>query len=292
MDKILITGSNSFIGKNFMRYSKFRDVDEISLLEHIPEEIDFNSTDIVIHLAAIVHQSNKTPDSEYFKINRDLCLKVAMYAKKAGVKQFIFLSTFKVYGKIIPNSGILNEHSPCFPTDAYGRSKYEAELKLKELEDKNFIISIIRTPLVYGDGVKANMLNLVKLVERFPVLPFGNVRNIRNYTYVENLVGYIDRIIEKKASGVFITMDEVPLSTTDLVKYISKYFEKKVYLFTIPAIILKICKIPFPGIINRLFGSFEFDNHNTLEVLDFRPQYSSEEGIKKMVLAYKIRNKK
>jgi len=287
MKRIVIIGSNSFIGKNFIRYSKYKDIKEVSIIDKRPEDIDFSKTDIVIHLAAIVHQSKKTPESEYFKVNRDLCLKVAENAKKAGVKHFVFLSTFKVYGELIPSSVKINESSPCLPIDAYGRSKYEAELGLTLMEDRNFIISIIRTPLVYGIGVKANMLSLLNLVYKVPVLPFGKMTNNRCYTFVENLVAFIDRIIEIEASGIFIAMDQRPLSTTELVKYISKFFDKKTYLFKMPDIFIRLLVLVFPGIGNSLFGSFESDNQSTLNQLNFTPPYSSEVGVKKMVLAYK-----
>jgi nucleoside-diphosphate-sugar epimerase len=290
MTRILIVGSQSFIGKNFLIYSKFRDVDEISLIGRKPEDIDFNGIDVVIHLAAIVHQFKKTPESEYYKINRDLCLKVAENAKNGGVKQFVFLSTFKVYGELIPPPVVLDENSPCQPLDAYGKSKYEAEIGLKKLEEDGFVVSIIRTPLVYGVGVKANMLSLLNLVYKIPVLPFGKMKNNRCYTFVENLVAFIDRIIELNVSGTFIAMDEKPLSTTVLVNYISKYFEKKIYLFKLPDSFIKVLGFLFPGTINSLYGSFESDNHKTLEKLNFRPPHSSEEGVKKMVLAY-IRSK-
>jgi nucleoside-diphosphate-sugar epimerase len=287
MTKILITGSNSFVGKNIIAYSKYTETKEISLIDNKPEEINFEGTDVVVHLAAIVHQSNKTPEDEYYEVNRDLCIRVAEYSKKGGVKQFIFLSTFKVYGDIIPTNVILDENSPCFPADAYGKSKHEAELALIQMEERDFIISIIRTPLVYGIGVKANMLSLLNLVYRFPILPFGKMSNSRCYTYIENLVGFIDRIIEKKASGIFIAMDEKPLSTTELVQYISKYFDKKIYLFRMPKIFIKIIAIISHGVANSLFGSFESDNQKTLQMLNFKPPYSSEEGVKKMVLTYR-----
>lgn len=291
MTKILITGAKSFVGKNFICSSKFKDVEEISLFDNKPEEINFSCVDVIIHLAAIVHQSKKISESEYFKINRDLCLSVATCAKKAGVKQFVFLSTVKVYGEIISGSVPLTEDSPCTPVDSYGKSKHEAELALQQLGDTDFIVSIIRTPLVYGDGVKANMLSMLKLVEKFPILPFGRVENKRSFTFVENLVGFIDRIIEKRAPGTFIAMDENPISTTELVEYISKYFEKKTYLFRPPFIIMRIGALIFPAIYNRLYGSLVFDNCKTLEILNFKPPYTSEVGIKKMVLAYK-KNKK
>ena len=164
MTKILITGTNSFVGRNFLQYSKFTDIDEISLFDNLPENIDFGKYDVVIHLVAIVHETIRIPDEKYFTINKDLCLKVANYAKKAHVKQFIFLSSVKVYGRFISGNEPWNEKSTCMPEDAYGKSKHAAELALKEIEDKGFIVSIIRTPLVYGEHVRANMLNIMKLL--------------------------------------------------------------------------------------------------------------------------------
>ena len=286
--KILITGENSFVGRNILDYSIFKDVGEISLIKHAPESIDFKMYDVVIHLVAIVHQKKTIPESQYFIINRDLCLKVAELAKTAGVKQFIFLSTVKVYGKFISGSEPWNEQSLCLPEDAYGKSKYEAELALKKLEDANFTISIIRTPLVYGEYVRANMLSIMKLVERISILPFKNVNNRRNFTGAENLVSFIDRIIEKRASGIFIAMDEKAISTSELVKMISENLGKKIILFKIPDFIVKVGMTIFPSIFDRLYGSFEMDNSRTLKVLDFKPPVPINDGIKKMVKSFKM----
>jgi nucleoside-diphosphate-sugar epimerase len=285
--KILITGENSFVGRNFLSYSVFKNVEEISLLKHSPENIDFTGYDVVIHLVAIVHQKKTIPESQYFIINRDLCIKVADLAKKAGVKQFIFLSTVKVYGKFISGSEPWNEKSLCLPEDAYGKSKYEAELALKKLEDDHFTVSIIRTPLVYGEYVRANMLSIMKLVKRSSILPFKDVNNRRNFTGAENLVSFIDRIIEKRASGIFIAMDEKAISTSELVKMISENLGKKIILFKIPDIIVKIGMTVLPSIFDRLYGSFEMDNSMTLEILDFKPPKSTTEGIRKMVISFK-----
>jgi nucleoside-diphosphate-sugar epimerase len=290
MKKVLIAGANSFVGRIFLKYSQYKNADEISLVENKPEDIDFGKYDVVLHLAAIVHQSKKIPDSEYYRVNKDLCLRVAENAKKAGVKQFVFLSTLKVYGEFVPFSEIRNESSKCFPDDAYGRSKFEAEIGLKELEDPDFIISIIRTPLVYGEGVKANMLSIVKLIDFLPVLPFGSVLNKRNFTYAENLIGYIDKIIEKRASGIFIAMDERAISTTELVIYLAKSLGKNVILFKLPQIFIKIGAFFKPGIFDRLYGSLEFENNKTRKELNFTPPYSIEEGIRKMVLSYRNKN--
>ena len=291
MTKVLITGANSFVGTNFQFFSQYKDVEEISLFENKPEDINFGKYNVVLHLAAIVHQSRKIPESEYFNINRDLCLRVAEHAKKAGIKQFVFLSTVKGYGEFVPKFGLCNENSKCIPDDAYGKSKYEAELGLKKMEDVNFTVSVIRTPLVYGEGVKANMLSIVKLVDSFSLLPFGKIDNKRNFTYTENLVGFIDQIIEECASGIFIAKDENAISTTELVNYLSKHLGKKVILFKLSQIFTRIGAFFIPGIFDRLYGSLEFDNSKTKKELNYKPPFSTEEGIKKMVISYKNRKK-
>lgn len=292
MKRVLITGANSFIGTNFRKYSENRQIREISLKDNSPEDIDFTDVDVVFHLAAIVHQSKKIDEKEYFRVNTDLCLRVAEQAKKAGVRQFVFLSTLKVYGKYIHGSELRNETSECYPDDAYGKSKYAAETGLAKMENEYFTVSIIRTPLVYGEGVRANMISLIKLVDSVPLLPFGKTDNRRNFTFVENLVGFIDRIIEKNASGIFIVMDDNPLSTTELVNYISKYLKRRVLLFRIPRIFLRIGSFFFPDIIDRLYGSLEVSNDKTKKQLGFKPGFSTEEGIEKTVIYYLERKKK
>lgn len=287
MAKILITGTNSFVGTNIRKYSMYSEIDEVSLLENKPEDICFSRYDVVIHLVAIVHQTVKIPEIEYFKINCDLCLEVARYSKKAGVKQFVFLSTVKVYGKFIKGFSYWNENSQCYPDDAYGKSKYAAELALKELNDSNFTVSIVRTPLVYGEGVKANMLSIMRLISKSQLLPFKDVNNRRSFTSAENLVAFIDRIIEKRAAGIFIAMDKDAISTTELVLMISDTLGKKVRLFKMPELFVKLGIFLLPKFFDRLYGSFEMDNTETLRILDFKPPLSSQEGIKKMVQSFK-----
>ncbi|MGD0343158.1 MAG: NAD-dependent epimerase/dehydratase family protein [Bacteroidales bacterium] len=287
MNKILITGAQSFIGTNFIRYSKNRDIREISIYNITPDTIDFRNIDIVLHLAAIVHINRNIRKEDYYRINRDLVIEVARYAKSAGVKHFIFLSTVKVYGTFSQDVYPLNEESSCNPVDYYGKSKYEAEQELRTLSDSNFTVSIIRTPIVYGDDVKANMSKLIKLIKKFSVLPLAKIDNKRNYTYIENLTGFIDRIIDLKAPGTFIVMDDHAISTTNLVNLLSKSLGKKIILFRLPKIIIKLGTIFLPELFGRLYGSFELDNSITKKILDFKPPFSTDEGIRRMIESYK-----
>jgi nucleoside-diphosphate-sugar epimerase len=288
MTKILITGANSFVGQNFIKNTEFKEVKEICLIKNKVEEIDFSGFDVVLHVAAIVHQTTKISEQEYFRINKDLALAVARRAKQCGIKQFIFLSTIKVYGALKPGNGIWNEESECFPNDSYGRSKYAAELALKDLIDENFTVSIIRPPLIYGVGVKANMLNIIKLIDKFPILPLGGIDNRRSFTSIENLVQLIDTTIKEKISGIFLAMDEEPMSTTKLAEIIAKHLNKKVKFITLPKVVLNIGKTLAPGIFDRLYGSLEINNSLTRKALNYIPKLSIDYGIKKMVEAYLI----
>lgn len=290
MNRILITGSKSFIGTNFIQHSKYSDIREISLHNIQPDKIDFRGFDVVLHLAAIVHKRKSTSPEKYFIINRDLCSEVAKQAKHQGVKQFILLSTIKVYGKYISGSMPWNEESICIPEDPYGISKYEAELSLRKLEDLDFRVSIIRTPMVYGKGVAANMLRMIRLIEKFPVLPFLNVKNSRHYTYIENLIGYIDRIIEVKASGTFIVIDGKGISTEELVSYISKFLNRKTILISLPGFIIKTGISLIPKFFDTLYNSYYLDNTKTKEILNYTPPYSTEEGLKRMI-AYHLQKR-
>jgi nucleoside-diphosphate-sugar epimerase len=163
---------------------------------------------------------------------------------------------------------------------------------LKKLEDPDYVVSIVRTPIVYGPGVTANMLKLIKLIEKFPVLPFGKVNNSRHYTYIENLVGFIDRIIALKASGTFIVMDESALSTTDLVMYLSKFLHRKIVLFRFPDFIIKTGVYLIPNFFDRLYRSFILDNTKTKRILNYTAPFSTEEGLASMVSSYSDSRKK
>jgi nucleoside-diphosphate-sugar epimerase len=283
MIKILITGANSFIGSHYFKLSNHSVVNEVSLIKNKPKDIEFSGIDVVLHVAGIVHQIKSIHEEIYYQVNTNITTEVAKLAKEAGVKQFVFMSTVKVYGEFKEGMKTWNEETECMPEDNYGKSKFKAEQELMKLNCNDFIVSIIRTPLVYGDGVKANMANIIKLVQKFPILPLNKIHNKRSFTYIGNLVAFIDRIVELKICGVFIVKDESEISTTELVLLIAKYMNKKLILFKMPDFIISTGKKIFPKIFYRLFGSFELENNHTLKILDFHPPYSTEDGIRKMV---------
>src|SRR3972149_3840531 len=164
MKNILITGSSGFIGSNFIKLNTSLTVREIDLLTTTIETSDFSDIHSILHLSALVHQMKGAPENEYFKTNSDLAFNTAKKAKEEGVSHIIYMSTVKVYGEFTNFGESWNEDTERKPIDPYGKSKLEGEKRIKELEDQNFAVSIIRTPIVYGPGVKANMYNLMALV--------------------------------------------------------------------------------------------------------------------------------
>lgn len=287
MHSVIVTGYTGFIGSNFLKYDKELNINCVDLINHKIEDIEFCKALAVLHLAALVHQMKGAPEEDYFKVNRDLAYNVAKKAKAEGVKHFIFMSTAKVFGETNNGRIVWDENSECHPTDPYGKSKYEAEKLLIGLQDENFKVAIVRSPLVYGAGVKANMYNLVKLVNTFPILPFEAVNNLRSMVYVGNLVELLKHIILTQSSGIFIAGDRKPLSTTQLVLLISKASNKEISLFKIPPFLLRVINLFNPSLTDRLFGSLVIDNTYTNEKLNFDPPFSSEEGINEMVRWYK-----
>jgi nucleoside-diphosphate-sugar epimerase len=282
MKRVGVTGSTGFVGKRLMEYNKERFLlHPLDLRKTDIGSLDLGGIDAIVHLAGKAHQMTPINDSIYFEVNYGVTKKLAEQAKKQGVKQFIYISSTKVYGDDVKEK--LNEQSDCKPTDAYGSSKLEAERCLQELESDDFKIAIVRPPLVYGPGVKGNMIKLLALAKKKYPLPFGNTRNARSMVYVDNLIELINVITDKKATGIFIAGDVGPVSTSELITLIRRNFGKSNSLITIPDFIRSIIRQLKPAFYNRLFGSFVVDNSDTNGRLNFTAPYTTEEGVKQMV---------
>ena len=286
-NKLLITGSSGFVGSYFInKYKEKYNIKSFSFLKDDINTLGFNDIDVVFHLSALVHQMGGASAEEYEKVNVTQTLQLAKKAKESGVKHFIFMSTVKVYGE--ETSNVYTETTICNPEDEYGKSKLKAELELSKLEDENFKISILRTPIIYGYGVKANIKNLVNLVNKIPVLPFGKIENKRSMVYIGNICHLVDEIIRFRieygttGENIFLASDDEPLSTSRLIELIAKNLDKKIYLVKIPFFesLLKILK---PSFHKRLYGSLEVDNSITKEKLNLVNPYSVEDGIRLMI---------
>ena len=282
MKRILLTGANGFVGGFFFKnYSNTYKIKKFSFLNDSFEQLKLNDIDIVIHCSALVHQMNGASKVQYYDVNVNQTAKLARKAKDSGVKHFIFLSTVKVYGEESDVS--YKESSPTNPTDHYSRSKVEAESYLRSIENDKFQIAVVRSPLIYGYGVKANFLSLVNLIKKISILPFKNTKNKRSMVFVGNICFILHQIIVQKKRGIFIATDNKPLSTTELVQLISKCLNKKIFLIDIIFFetFLKIIK---PSYYQRLFGNLFFDNTLTMKELNLnKNKYSTEYGIKTII---------
>jgi len=281
MSKLLLTGSSGFLGSYFIsKYNKFFDISTCSFQKDELNTLNLSNIKVIIHLSALVHQMGGASKEEYERVNVTQTLDLATKAKKSGVRHFVFMSTVKVYGEETEN--IYSENSECYPQDEYGKSKLKAEIELLKLEDSTFTISIIRTPIVYGYGVKANIKNLVNLVKKVSVLPFGKIENKRSMVYIGNLCHLLNEVVKQNKSGVFLASDDKAVSTSNLIALIAKSLEKRIYLIRIPLFetLLRLLK---PSFHKRLYGSLEIDNFLTKEKLNLTNPYSVEEGIKLMI---------
>jgi UDP-glucose 4-epimerase len=249
--------------------------------------IDLSSTDVIVHLAGKAHEMNPIPDEIYYQVNFEMTKELADHARDSGVKQFVHISSTKVYGDEIDH--VLNEFSNCHPADPYGKSKRMAEEYLLSLHSDSFRVAIVRPPLVYGPRVKGNMIKLLQLAERNIILPLGRIGNKRSMVFVDNLVALINKVITEKASGIFVAGDSRPVSTDELVVLMRKCLGRSPGLVSIPPFVRTLIRNFKPALYTRLFGSFEVDNSSTNSTLNYTPPYSTEYGIGKMVQWYKTK---
>ena len=245
--------------------------------------------DVVIHLAARVHVMKKDtadPLAAYRRINLHGTEKLARQAAALGVKRFVFLSTVKVNGE--ESWRPYTETGTPAPVDSYGISKMEAELRLRKIAaETGMAVVILRPPLVYGPGVKANFLKLLQTVDRRMPLPFAGVKNQRSLIYVENLVDAIVACVRHpNAPGqTFLVSDGEDVSTPDLIRMMSALLHKSPRLFSVPGLCLHIAsRLTGKGLMmDRLIGSLTVDTAKIREELDWRPPFTLQEGIAETV---------
>lgn len=285
---VAVTGANGFVGQRFMKYKteRYRLI-PVSLRDVKPESINLKDADVVVHLAGKAHDMSLQDEQVYMNINYELTKALANHALRSGVKHFIYVSSVKVYGE--GGDEALNENSDCHPEDPYGKSKLKAEQYLQSIQNDSFVVSIVRPPVVYGPGVKGNIIRLLAAVDKGSMLPLGNTRNRRTMVFLDNLIELIHRIIDNRAAGIFVAGDRQPLSTDGLIRIIGDKLGKKTKLISVPGFMRKLMSMVKPGLYKRLFGSFVIDNSSTNQRLQFTPPYSTEEGIKEMVDWYKAK---
>lgn len=243
--------------------------------------------DIVIHLAARVHFMNdlaSDPLLEYRNSNALATIHLSQEAAKAGVKRFIYLSSIKVNGEETNLGKPYSQDSVPVPIDPYGISKWEAERGLEKVclqTGMEFVV--IRPPLVYGPGVKANFRKLMSLVAKGVPLPLGAVHNQRSMLALGNLVSFISEamINPLAANQCFLLSDGEDVSTTQLLRLLAKGMSRQIFLLPIPVFILRAIAqvLGASATADRLLGSLQIDSSKARQLLNWQPPLSVEEGI-------------
>lgn len=259
MKKILITGKNSYIGthiKNWLEKEQDNyEVTELDVRNDDWQKEDFTKYDIIIHVAGIAHVStNKKLEDLYYKVNRDLAIQVANKAKKENVKQFIFMSSMIIYGddELFGTNKKIDKNTKPQPKNFYGNSKLQAEEGIKKLEDADFKVVIIRTPMVYGPNCKGNFVKLKKIAKISPIFP--DIQNERSMIYIDNLCEFIKQAIDKEKSGTFYPQNKEYISTKQIIEVMTETMNKKMHFIKLFNPILKLLAKKI-NLINKVFGT-------------------------------------
>lgn len=243
------------------------------------------NVDTVVHLAAIAHQlGGQDADEVYHAINCAATERLARAAAQAGVKRFVFMSSIKVNGERTAIDRPFRAGDAPQPEDRYACSKHEAERALAGVAAETGLeVVILRPPLVYGPGVRANFLRLVRLVERGWPLPLGAVHNRRSLIYLGNLVDLVATAATSPAAAgrTLLAADGEDLSTPQLVQHIARALNARPRLIAIPPGLLKLAGAltGMRGEIGRLVDSLVVDASETRSALGWQPPYTVAQGM-------------
>lgn len=245
---------------------------------------------VVVHCAARVHVMNEEaadPLAEFRRVNVEGALRLARQAAEAGVRRFVFVSSIKVNGEHSQSGHPFTADQSPAPGDPYGVSKCEAEAALRALAlETGMEVVIIRPPLVYGPGVKANFLEMIRWLWRGVPLPLGGIfENRRSLVFLDNLVDLILTCIDHPAAAnqTFLVSDDEDLSTAALLRRMAAALGRPARLIPVPIelITLGAKMIGRPAIAQRLCGSLQVDIRKTKELLGWSPPVSVDEGLRR-----------
>lgn len=296
---ILVTGARGFVGSALVAHWRQRPSNLTSRVVLPSQRVgvgasfsrDLEGVDVVVHLAARVHimaDGALDPLGEYRSVNVDGTRVLAMQAAAAGVKRFVYVSSVKVNGEATIDGRPFLETDDPAPQDAYGISKWEAEQCLNALAATSGLeIVVIRPPLVYGPGVKANFSQLMKAVGRSIPLPFGAISNQRSLVSIENLVDFIDTCVTHQAAAdqTFFVSDGCDLSTAELVRELARAMGVRSRLLPVPASFLMVVGaiVGKSNTVQRLCSNLQVDISKARHLLGWTPPFSLEAGLRSAV---------
>jgi len=259
--KVAITGATGFIGSALCRALAPHGHEVVAVDARRPADAQLQAAHALVHLAAIAHRHASRQQLD--AVNVRLAEQMARVALAAGAR-FLFLSSVKVHGE--ESHEPFSERSPIKPQDAYGASKARAEDSLRAITGLR--LTVIRPPLVYGPGVKANFLALLQAIARGWPLPLGSIRNRRNFIYVGNLVDAIVRCLD--ADDTYLVSDGEAVSTPQLCREIGSALGRPARLLSFPPALLP----------RKLTASLEIDDRAIRERLGWQPPFTRTQGLR------------
>lgn len=304
--RILVTGAKGFVGSALCDYLNKVGHDvrrAVRAHDGLANTVEINETtsaqkvldalgdvECIIHLAGRAHflgRINPDKQAAYKETNVEFTRRLAMLAHKAGVRRFVFVSSIKVCGEE-SREGPFTERTIPAPIDIYAISKWEAEQALRRIEQETGLeVVIVRPPLVYGEGVKANFLKLLLAIQHGIPLPFATLRNKRSFIYLQNLVTALSVCaVSPRAGGeTFHVSDVVSLSLSRLVEELARAMGHRAKIFPCPAwLLVGLGKVTGRRQqIGSLINPLEVDSTHIREVLGWSPTISFEQGIQKTV---------
>lgn len=297
---ILLTGATGFVGQQILRqlppqtrvFGRTKPARDCHFFAgELSANTDYRAAlsgvDVVIHCAARAHVMNETATNAaelYQDINTHATLALAEQAAACGVKRFIFISTIKVNGEATATGHMFRANDARQPQDHYGESKAKAEIGLLDIAQRTGLeVVIIRPPLVYGPGVKANFAAMLKLAKKNLPLPLGAIHNKRSLVAVDNLVDLVLCCVDhpNAANQVFLVSDDHDVSTTELLQMMTRAYGKTPMLMPIPTAWLRwfASMAGKQAVIDRLCGNLQVDITFTKQTLGWRPPVSLQQGI-------------
>ena len=304
---VLVTGASGLVGRRLchrlMRdglnvcaavrtFPPIDTLDQMMVVGPIDQATDWRQAlwqvQTVVHCAArvhVMHDAEADPLRAFRTVNVQGTLNLARQAAGAGVKRFVFISSVKVNGEFTVPGRAFTETDAANPQDAYGQSKHEAEQGLRQIAaDTGMEIVIIRPPLVYGPGVKANFAALMRAVERGWPLPLGAVRNLRSLVALDNLVDFIVTCTHhlQAANQTFLVSDGQDLSTTELVRGMAQAAGVSAHLLPVPVWLLQAgaTLLGKGDVVQRLCGNLQVDISKARSRLGWVPPISIDEGLR------------
>lgn len=246
----------------------------------------------LVHSAARVHvmaDSSADPLAEFRRVNVAGTLNLARQAAASGVRRFVFVSSVKVNGEATLPGQAFTDDDASAPLDPYGQSKHEAELGLRQLAaDTGMEVVIVRPPLVYGPGVKANFAALMRAVQRGLPLPLGAVHNQRSLVALDNLVDFIITCCHHPAAAnqTFLVSDGQDVSTRDLVWAMAQAAGVHDRLWPVPVWALGAAGrlLGRGDAVQRLCGNLQVDIRKARELLGWVPPVSLQEGLRRAMV--------